>query len=169
MISINASDSVDVSTMKDTLDDIPDILIYLVRKEEYICFQRIKASEFLNNSDILVIKLFPDPALGKVNDIINSGLLKIRITLKGPMGFSISSKPKQAVNDVKPITPPIETKPTKKKDNLEDDSDEEEQQQFKVKTNIQIKQEQALLDAKSSKQIKEKELYTIVANIHQVK
>ena len=61
---------------------LPDIFFYLVNPDnEPVCFQRIKASNFHLNENIMIIKLFPEPCYDKVSSTINSGLLKIKMTL----------------------------------------------------------------------------------------
>ena len=61
---------------------LPDIFFYLMNQDnEPVCFQRIKASNFHLNSQIMIIKLFPEPCYSKVNSNINSGLLKIKMVL----------------------------------------------------------------------------------------
>ena len=63
------------------LEELPDLLIYLMKKDTEICFQRIKLSCFHLNDDILVIKLFPEPCVNKVEEIYYSGLVKMKIKL----------------------------------------------------------------------------------------
>ena len=63
------------------LEELPDLLIYLMQSDKEICFQRIKLSCFHLNDDILVIKLFPEPCIDKVQEIYYSGLVKIKIKL----------------------------------------------------------------------------------------
>ena len=63
------------------LEELPDLLIYLMQGDNEICFQRIKLSCFHLNDDILVIKLFPEPCINKVEEIYYSGLVKIKIKL----------------------------------------------------------------------------------------
>ena len=61
---------------------LPDIFFYLMNQDnEPVCFQRIKASNFYLNAQIMIIKLFPEPCYSKVKSTINSGLLKIKMTL----------------------------------------------------------------------------------------
>ena len=63
------------------LEELPDLLIYLMSDDKEICFQRIKLSYFHLNDDILVIKLFPEPCIDKVQEIYYSGLVKIKAKL----------------------------------------------------------------------------------------
>ena len=73
------------SFSKDKLS-LPDLFIYLVDPKQSsdkknICFQRVKASEFHLNQDVLYIKLLPDPAIKKVKSMMKSGILKCKIYL----------------------------------------------------------------------------------------
>ena len=66
----------------DDINDLPDIFFYLLNPDEIpVCFQRIKASEFYLNQNIMIIKLFPELSYGKVSSITNAGLLKVKIFL----------------------------------------------------------------------------------------
>ena len=80
-IEWNTSGSLQCYTLTDNINELPDLFLYLTDKEgKYnICFQRIKASEFSLNNDIMVIKLLPDPCVKKVKNIMMSGLVKIQI------------------------------------------------------------------------------------------
>ena len=65
---------------------LPDIFIYLIdpkqsEDKKRVCFQRIKASEFHLNKDVLYIKFLPDPAINKVSSMMKSGILKCKICL----------------------------------------------------------------------------------------
>ena len=63
-------------------DEVPDMFIYLLNdKGEPICFQRIKASDFHLNADIMIIKLIPDPCYDKVSKLYKSGIVKVKITM----------------------------------------------------------------------------------------
>ena len=63
-------------------DDLPDVFIYLYNsKKEPICFQRIKARDFYLNERIMIIKLFPDPCVDKIQKIYQSGLIKVKICI----------------------------------------------------------------------------------------
>ena len=60
---------------------MPDIFFYLYSDDIPVCFQRVKASSFHLNDQVMIIKLFPEPCYDKVSSTINSGLLKIKLTL----------------------------------------------------------------------------------------
>ena len=67
-------------------ESLPDLFIYLVDKtksddKKNVCFQRIKAEEFHLCQDVLYIKLLPDPVIGTVKSMQDSGLLKCKICL----------------------------------------------------------------------------------------
>ena len=72
------------------LEELPDLIIYLMKGDDEICFQRIKVSHFHLLDDILVIKLFPEPCVNKVEEIYHSGLVKIKIKL-----FNTALDPKE--------------------------------------------------------------------------
>ena len=64
--------------------ELPDIFVYLVDtknkpEKRNVCFQRIKADEFYLNKDIIVLKLLPDPCVGKCKNMMKSGILKCKI------------------------------------------------------------------------------------------
>ena len=64
--------------------ELPELYVYLVDKKnsiekQNICFQRIKADQFYLNKDIIVIKLLPDPCIGKCKNMMKSGILKCKI------------------------------------------------------------------------------------------
>ena len=63
------------------LEELPDLLIYLMKGDNEICYQRIKLSRFHLNDDILIIKLFPEPCINKVEEVYHSGLIKIKLKL----------------------------------------------------------------------------------------
>ena len=78
-IKWNMTKSLQCQTLTNLDNEIPDLFIYLVNdKGENICFQRIKSSEFRVNKDIMMIKLFPEPCIGKVNKIYLSGIIKVK-------------------------------------------------------------------------------------------
>ena len=67
-------------TMAPKVDELPDMFIYLCNKSgDNICFQRIKASDFYLNKEIMIIKLIPDPCYNKVDQLYKSGLVKIKV------------------------------------------------------------------------------------------
>ena len=71
-------------TFGDNLMTLPEIYIYLVdvknkAERQNVCFQRIKCSSFYLNNDIAVIKLLPDPCIGKVKTMRKSGIIKCKI------------------------------------------------------------------------------------------
>jgi hypothetical protein len=64
--------------------ELPDIFIHLIDKnnkleKQNICFQRVKADQFYLNKDILVLKLLPDPCIGKCKNMMKSGILRCKI------------------------------------------------------------------------------------------
>ena len=81
-IKWNKFQALQCQTLTDSVFELPDLFIYLTNeKKENICFQRIKASEFHMNDDTLMIKLIPDPCIGKVKEMYLSGIIKIKIKI----------------------------------------------------------------------------------------
>ena len=83
-IDFNDSVNLLLNTFSKDKFELPDIFIYLVDKKnkpdkENVCFQRIKADQFHLNKDIIVIKLLPDPCIGKCKNMMKSGILKCKI------------------------------------------------------------------------------------------
>ena len=77
----NLCKSFAIQTFTPNLEELPDLIIYLTQKEKEICFQRIKLKDFHLNDDIVVIKLLPEPCVGIVKEIFQSGIIKLRIKL----------------------------------------------------------------------------------------
>ena len=69
------------NTASDKEFELPDLFIYLQEKKsgKNVCFQRIKASEFHLKSDVVFIKLFPDPFVKECKSMMNSGIVKCKI------------------------------------------------------------------------------------------
>ena len=81
-IKWNLCKTLQCQTLTDSKFELPDLFIYLVNeKKQNICFQRIKASEFHMNNAIMMIKLIPDPCIGKVKEMYLSGIVKIKIKI----------------------------------------------------------------------------------------
>ena len=70
-----------IESYTQNLEELPDLLIYLMKGDNEICYQRIKLSRFHLNDDILIIKLFPEPCINKVEEVYHSGLIKIKLKL----------------------------------------------------------------------------------------
>jgi len=73
-----------LNTFSNNKFELPDIFIYLVDKKnkpekQNVCFQRVKADEFHLNKDIIVLKLLPDPCIGKCKNMMKSGILKCKL------------------------------------------------------------------------------------------
>ena len=80
-IDWNICKSFAIQSFTPNLEELPDLIIYLTQKEKEICFQRIKLSKFHLNDDIFVIKLYPEPCVGKIKEIFLSGIVKVKIKL----------------------------------------------------------------------------------------
>ena len=88
-IDFNETFYLQFNSISQNVLNLSDIFIYLVDNKQSsdkknVCFQRIKASEFHLNKDILFIKLVPDPAINKVKTMMKSGILKCKICLYNP-------------------------------------------------------------------------------------
>ena len=83
IITWNIVKSLQFPSTADKVTDLPDLFIALEndkkKNPDQLCFQRIKPCEFLMNKEVMVIKLLPDPCVGKVSKISKSGILKIKI------------------------------------------------------------------------------------------
>ena len=81
-IEWNKVQNFEFCSLNNDKEQLPDMFFYLVNKKDIpVCFQRIKSSSFHLNDQIMIIKLFPEPCYDKVKSTINSGLLKVNITL----------------------------------------------------------------------------------------
>ena len=81
-ITWNLCKTLQCQTLTSLDNELPDLFIYLVNeKDQNICFQRIKASEFHMNQDTLMIKLLPEPCIGKVSKMYLSGIIKVKIMI----------------------------------------------------------------------------------------
>ena len=88
-VDFNESLEIQFNSLDGNLLSLPDIFVYLVDPKQSadkrrICFQRIKASEFHLNKDVLYLKFLPDPAIKKVSSMMKSGILKCKICLYNP-------------------------------------------------------------------------------------
>ena len=98
-IDFNETLKLQLRTFGDDLMTLPDLYLYLVdvnqkAEKQNICFQRIKASSFHLNNDICIIKLLPDPCIGKVKTMRKSGIIKCKICLYHSMN-ELSMIPKE--------------------------------------------------------------------------
>ena len=78
-----------LNTFTDDKFELPDIFIHLIDKnnkpeKQNVCFQRVKADQFHLNKDILVLKLLPDPCIGKCKNMMKSGILRCKIYVFNP-------------------------------------------------------------------------------------
>ena len=80
-IDWNICKSFAIQTFTPNLEELPDLIIYLIHKDKEICFQRIKLRDFHLNNDICVIKLLPEPCIGIVKEMFLSGIVKLKIKL----------------------------------------------------------------------------------------
>ena len=83
-IDFNETSDILLNTYSHDKFELPDLFIYLVDKnnkveKQNICFQRVKADQFHLNKDIIVLKLLPDPCIGKCKNMMKSGILKCKI------------------------------------------------------------------------------------------
>ena len=80
-----------------------DLFIYLEYKGKNICFQRFKCGMFHNKTDIMMVKLLPDFAIGTVNESRKAGILKIEINLKKSDFFALDQDLNSSFNSEKNI------------------------------------------------------------------
>jgi hypothetical protein len=148
-ISFNLGSSLAFQTLASKVVDLSDIFIYLVKSKTNICFQRLKAETVFNKGyDIIVVKLLPDPSVGKIEESVFSGVVKMKINLHG-REMSIPLEP-SAINNLN------------KKNSLKR-VDSEESDSF-----IGLDDEQNNLKKEILQKVPEikGESYMIVANIH---
>ena len=80
-IDWNLYTTISFNTFNQTLEELPDLIIYLTQSDKEICFQRVKLSNFHLSDSTFVIKLFPEPCIGAVKEIFLSGIVKIKLKL----------------------------------------------------------------------------------------
>ena len=80
-IDWNLCGNIAINTFNKTLEELPDLIIYLTQNNKEICFQRVKLSKFHLSDSTFVIKLFPEPCVGSVKEVYLSGIVKIKLKL----------------------------------------------------------------------------------------
>ena len=80
-IDWNLTGNISLNTFNQTLEELPDLIIYLTQNNKEICFQRVKLSRFHLSDSIFIIKLFPEPCVGAVKEVYLSGIVKIKLKL----------------------------------------------------------------------------------------
>ena len=81
-IEWNLVKTIQFYSVNDDKDQLPDMFFYLQNPDgDPICFQRIKASLFHLNDQVMIIKLYPEPCIGKIKSTIHAGLLKTKIVV----------------------------------------------------------------------------------------
>ena len=83
-VDFNDTKELLLNTFSDNKFELPDLFIYLIddknkTEKQNICFQRIKADQFHLSNDVIVLKLLPDPCIGKCKNMMKSGILKCSI------------------------------------------------------------------------------------------
>lgn len=125
--------------------DLSDIFIYLKYDGKNISFPRISPETFLNKRDTIVVKLIPDPSIGKVEEYVYSGLIKLKLCL------------------IDTANPMLEIQGDSKGDDDEEEEEESEEEDFG------LEDEFTKLDKKIEKR-KNANLrlkpYCIIANVH---
>lgn len=91
-----------LQTLTNNIKEVSDMFIYLANSSgDYICFQRIPTEVLLNNTDVLVVKLLPDPSIGKIEEFVYSGLVKIKINMRSKeVDFPLTSKISNGVDAI---------------------------------------------------------------------
>ena len=128
--------------------ELPELFIYLVEKssKKNICFQRVKASEFHLNKDILILKLLPDPFINRCKTIKNSGIIKCKICVYSDSEINLIPSEKEfKQGGIMPPLPTLGKKVSKVIDmddleNLKDEKEEEPEPEpvLNVKDNYTI-------------------------------
>lgn len=169
-----------IYALSEKIEDLGDILIYLVKGDEdtgknRICFQRLMGKYFVDNNEFVIMKFYPDPSIGKVSKVSQSGILKLKVKLTC-QGKDISQiqtntvdKLKSGLNEVKTtITNVI---PPKKEDSDDDDLDNivAKKKKQSVLNNIN-QQKDKESDKKGQIAVPGQGKYnTVVINIHQTR
>ena len=137
-IDFNETRNILLNTFSGDKFELPEMFIYLVdkkQKDKYknVCFQRIKASEFHLNKDIVVIKLLPDPFIGQCeNNTMISGIIKCKICVYNDGEKNLIPTEKEFnEGGIMPLLKTFGKKPSKAIDmddleNLNDEDDEPE-------------------------------------------
>lgn len=73
--------------LSNSIQDLSDMFIYFHNGENKgvksrVCFQRLSCNEILNNEDILIVKLLPDPSIGSIKECKTLLKMKIKLTLE---------------------------------------------------------------------------------------
>lgn len=80
-IEWEVTEKIILNTFEANPKELPDIFLYLTdkKREGNLAFQRLPLSELCLNTDIMVIKLFPEFCVGMIKDMKSSGIVKARI------------------------------------------------------------------------------------------
>ena len=87
-----------------------DLFIYLVKEGKNICFQRFPCSTFTNHMEVMIIKLIPDFAEGKVKESRKAGIVKMEINIKKTDFFSHEDDLNSSYNSISNVIQPADPK-----------------------------------------------------------
>lgn len=95
-----------ITTNTDEIRDLPELFFYLIKgskdeEKNRICFQRIEANFFIKHNDYLILKFYPDPVIGEINDISKSGLLKVKVQVSKNGQICLLENITNKVNELK--------------------------------------------------------------------
>lgn len=120
ILNWNLNKKITFHHLSSKVEELGDLFIYLCEGtstgvKDRTCFQRIPIKEVFNNKDVLVFRLFSDPAIDKVKGC--KALLKMKIKAELVSGNKVISKPsipeqvqtkvENVTSQVKEITPII--------------------------------------------------------------
>ena len=105
-------------------DELSDVFIYLCNGENEgiksrVCFQRIPATELLDNKDVIVFKLLADPAIGKIDNCKSLIRMKLKLTLEKENADQNAFDKLKSISEVDKVDPyeakekPITVEPVK--------------------------------------------------------
>lgn len=176
MIDWGITKNISLYALSDNINEISDVFIYLVngdkdKEKNRICFQRMDAIYFTENSEFFVMKFYPDPAIGKVAKVSESGLLKlrIRVSCQGNLVTKLADESKVSKGGPNKLTNEI---PAKIENAKQEDSDEEDMDAMMAK-----KRKEKLAEISKAKDAKVEnkgvpikgQTVTVIANIHQTR
>ena len=198
MITWDYKRNISMYAMSDNIDDLGEIFVYLIygKKDEEknrVCFQRLNCRFFLDNDEFFILKFLPDPAIGKVSKVSQSGLLKLKCKMTCPGGNlkkytfenieekvkeGINAGEKFAINIVEEANDEINektnltTKPSKKEESDSSDDDLDAMIKKKADKSLKLKEIAKKKDIESnrvsiSKKFENKK--TIIVNVHQTR
>lgn len=176
MINYNITRNLSIYALSDDINDLGDMFVYLIKgkkdeEKNRICFQRLDAKYFVNNSEFFIMKFYPDPAIGDVEKVSKSGLLSLKVKLSCPSSKEAIEIIPDIVSDVKK-TVINNVIPPKKEESDSSDDDLDSLVKKKEKKTTQLKEISTQLDKQTENLgsgLNKGKNMTIVVNIHQTR